>query len=337
MIERLTAAALVSVVIVAAGCSSNSSGSASSPGAATGDTTTVPAAASVQPAPSTSEPTTSTTARSTCARPHAPGQFAQTFTFQGRPRTYQLYVPRAYTGRENVPVVFNFHGYGSDAVQQMVYGNFKPEAERNDFLIVAPDGQNPASRHFNLSGEEGLQNDVNMVGALLTHIEGTLCVDTRRVYSSGMSDGGAMTSVLACSMSNRFAAFAPVAVVLSCGGGKPVPIMAFSGTADPVVPFNGGTVSCCGHPKIGSAPSAMAGWAKNNHCDPTPKDVRQSSEAIRRTWSGCSGTSAAVFYIIVGGGHTWPGSISIPRLGKTTQQIDASATIWRFFAQHALA
>lgn len=329
-------ATLAAVALLAAGCSSSGT-SASDNAAATASTASTTAPASTAPASTSAQPTTPpTTAPRACARPHSPGQSAQTFTFQGQPRTYQLYVPRAYTGRTRVPVVFNFHGYGSDAVQQMVYGNFKPEADRNDFLIVAPDGQNPASRHFNLSGEPGLQNDIDMVGALLTHIESTLCVDARRVYSTGMSDGGAMTSVLGCTMANRFAAFAPVAVVISCGAGKPVPIMAFSGTADPVVPFKGGTVSCCGHARVGSAPGAMTGWAKNNHCDAKPSDVRQSSEVIRRTWSGCAGTSTTVFYIVVGGGHTWPGSIPIDRLGKTTQQLDASATIWRFFSQHAL-
>src|SRR5205085_8569 len=135
-------------------------------------------------------------------------QFAQTFDFQGVARTYQLYVPSAYHGTTDVPVVFDFHGYGSNAVQQMVYGNFKPLADRHDFLIVAPDGQG-ASRHFNLTNERGLQNDIAMVLALLDHIEATFCVDKDRVYSTGMSDGGAMTSVLACVASNRFAAFGP--------------------------------------------------------------------------------------------------------------------------------
>ena len=114
-----------------------------------------------------------------------------------------------------MPVVFNFHGYGSNAIQQMVYGNFKPEADRDDFLIVAPDGQVPKSRHFNLTNEPGLQSDVGMIGALLDHIESTFCVDARRVYSTGMSDGGAVTSVLACVAFNRFAAFAAVAVIVT--------------------------------------------------------------------------------------------------------------------------
>jgi polyhydroxybutyrate depolymerase len=251
-------------------------------------------------------------------------------------RTYQLYVPRKYTGTANVPVVFDFHGFGSNAVQQMVYGNYKPEADRDDFLIVAPDGQVPDNRHFNLTSEKGLQNDVQMVGALLDHIEATFCVDRSRVYATGMSDGGAMTSVLACTMSNRFAAFGAVAVIIACGGTRPVPIMAFSGTADPVVPFNGGKVSCCGGASLGAAPDAMARWAAHDHCATTFSEVRLGTEVRRRTWNGCAPGSAAVFYIIDGGGHTWPGSIHIASLGKTTDQIDASATIWDFFKSHPL-
>ncbi len=97
-------------------------------------------------------------------------------------------MPRGYTGRTRRPVVFNFHGFGSGAVQQMVYGDFKPLAERDDFLIVAPDGQGTTGRHFNFIGAPGQQNDVQMVGALLDHIEATLCVDTQRVFAAGMSE-----------------------------------------------------------------------------------------------------------------------------------------------------
>ena len=312
---------VASLTIVAAACSSSASHTAS-------PTTTL--------APATTAPTTA----SSCDRPHTAGQSGQSFTFDGQTRTYQLYVPRAYDGTRNVPVVFDFHGFGSNAVQQMAYGNFKPEADRNDFLIVAPDGQGSAAgRHFNLTNEPSLQNDVQMVGSLLDHIEATLCVDTKRVYSTGMSDGGAMTSVLACTMANRFAAFGAVAVIIyvnGCGTGRGIPITAFSGTADPIVPFNGGKVNCCGGTTVGAAPTAMANWAKAGGCDATYTDTTLSSEVVQRTWHGCRAGADVVFYMIQGGGHTWPGSIPLPRLGKTTNQIDASATIWQFFESHPL-
>lgn len=289
-------------------------------------------------------PTTNATPASepsqACSRPHASGQSAQSFTFQGQTRTYQLYVPPAYDGTRAVPLVFDFHGFGSNAVQQMAYGNFKPEANRDNFLIVAPDGQGSgAGRHFNLSGENGLQNDLQMVDALLAHIESQFCVDTKRVYSTGMSDGGAMTSVLACTQSDKFAAFAPVAVIINspaCGDDHPIALLGIAGTADPVVPFNGGKVRCCGGSTVKGAPDAMAGWAAHDQCAPAYTDTRLGSEVRRRTWSGCRPKSEPVFYIVDGGGHTWPGSIPIARLGMTTKQLDASATIWDFFKQHPL-
>ena len=80
----------------------------------------------------------------------------------------------------------------------------------------------------------------------------------------------------------------------------------------------------------------MAAWAAHNHCDPTFHDERLGSEVRKRVWTGCDEGSETVFYIIDGGGHTWPGSIPIASLGKTTTQIDASATIWKFFQSHTL-
>lgn len=259
--------------------------------------------------------------------------------FEGQDRTYELYVPPKYTGRQAVPVVFNFHGFGSNAKQQMLYGNFRPEADRDDFLIVAPDGQNPAARHFNLTGEKGLQNDVQMVGALLDHVEAQLCVDSRRVYSTGMSNGGAMTSTLACAMPKRFAAYAAVAVVLysrGCAAETPVAIAAFSGTADPVVPFAGGRVKCCGGASLPAPTASMTGWAAHNECA-AKREIKIGTDVVLTRWTGCSGTSAVDFYVIQGGGHTWPGSIPIASLGKTTQTINASAVIWQFFQAHVQA
>jgi len=288
--------------------------------------------ASPLPATTTKPPVTA------CHRPHAAGLFPQSFTFQGTARTYLLYVPAAYNARSAAPVVFDFHGYGSNARQQFLYSNFRPEADRDGFLIVAPNGQG-SPRHFNLTGEPGLQNDVQMVVALRDHIEATFCVDTRRVDSTGMSDGGGMTSLLACEMYTRFAAFAPVTAVAyrpSCSDDHPIAIAAFSGTADTVVPFEGGRVNCCGHPTIAAAPATMSAWAAHNRCDPRYHDRRIGTDVRERTWSGCEPGSAPVFYIIDGGGHTWPGSIALPGLGKTTQTIDATARIWRFFQVHPL-
>lgn len=300
-----------------------------------------PAASATSSAASSSVPAASSRAAPVCTRPHRAGQTTETFDFEGRLRTYELYVPASYDGAHQVPVVFDFHGFGSNAQQQMAYANFKPEADRDGFLIVAPDGQGDgAGRHFNLTGEAGLQDDVAMTNALLDHLDASMCVDAARVYATGMSDGGAMTSFLACRASDRFAAFGPVAVILfipGCSPPRPIAITAFMGTADPIVPFDGGQVQCCGGVTLGAAPDAMAKWAAHDGCSETFVDARLDTEVRKRTWSGCQPSGEVTFYIIDGGGHTWPGSIAIDRLGLTTKQIDASATLWDFFKSHALA
>lgn len=298
------------------------------------------------PAKTSSQPTTTTTpgAPTACtpAKPEASGQSDVTMSYQGQDRTYIQYVPASYTGATSVAVVFEFHGFGSNAAQQIVYGDYRPLADRDGFIIVAPNGQKSAAgQHFNLTSEPGLQDDVAFVQAVLDRIESQFCVNEHRVYATGMSDGGAMTSALACSASNRFAAFGPVAVELylpTCAAGHDVSIASFHGTADPVVPFNGGKVSCCGNPTLGSAPDAMAGWAGHDGCSPTFADHTLSPQVVERTWSGCHPGAEVRFYMIQGGGHTWPGSkVALGPLGLTTTEISATDTLWAFFQAHPLA
>jgi polyhydroxybutyrate depolymerase len=277
-------------------------------------------------------------AAATCNRPHHAGQSSHSFTYKGKKRTYLLYVPTSYQGTTKVPMVFNFHGYGSNASEQMLLANFGPIADKNDFLVVAPNGQDGGGRHWSFTESGGFQSDVAMVDALIKHLEGSLCVDATRIYSTGMSDGGAMTSVLACTSSNTFAAFAAVAVVVYCGvpQRRAVAIESYAGSKDPIVPTNGGQVTCCGNPTLPSKASAMANWATHDACKATYTDTRIKPHVVRRTWTGCKPGSTSVYYLVEGDGHTWPGGPSLGSLGHATKEISASALIWKFFAAHKL-
>jgi polyhydroxybutyrate depolymerase len=316
-------AIVVSCALVASACSSSAS---SATAAAPTTTSAAPAAGAHLTA-------------AACNRPHHSGQSSQSFRYKGKERTYLLYVPTSYKGSTRVPLVFNFHGYGSNAAEQMALANFGPIADKNDFLVVAPNGQDGGGRHWAFSDSGGFQNDVAMVGALLKRLEGALCVDAARVYATGMSDGGAMSSVLACTSSNTFAAFAAVAVVIYCGTaqGRAVPIESYAGSKDPVVPTNGGRVTCCGNPTLPSKASTMAKWATHDACKAKSTDTRITPHVIRRTWTGCKPGSTSVYYLAEGDGHTWPGGPSLGSLGSATKEISASALIWKFFAAHKLA
>ena len=325
-----------SALAVVAVCVSATAACSSSAKSATAAATTTTAATVASPAPTGAGPHLTAAA---CNRPHRPGQSSHSFTYKGKERTYLLYVPTSYQGTAKVPLVFNFHGYGSNASQQMMLADFGPIADKNDFLVVAPNGQDSGGRHWAFGQEAGLQNDVTMVDALLKRLEGSLCVDATRVYATGMSDGGAMTAVLACVSSKTFAAFAAVAVVIYCGSpqSRAVPIESYAGSKDPIVPTNGGRVTCCGNPTLPSKASTMAKWAAHDACRAKYTDARITPHVVRRTWTGCKPGTTSVYYLVEGDGHTWPGGPSLGSLGHATKEISASALIWKFFAAHKLS
>jgi polyhydroxybutyrate depolymerase len=261
------------------------------------------------------------------------GTSTHKMTSHGFEREYLVYTPASYTGRTKVPVVLEFHGYGSTAQQQLLYGNFGPAADRDGFLVVAPQGQG-LTRHFTLLGPAGgEQDDVVFVSDLIDHLQQTLCIDPARIYSTGMSNGGAMTAVLACRLSDKIAAFASVAAVVwgpQCEQARTVPIIAFHGKQDGIVPFDGGRVTCCGNPTIAAVGDTMANWARHDGCgDPVEEPVK-GAVTVRR-WGGCKPGGVVELYVIGDGGHTWPGAtVGGSLLGKVSKDIDASAVIWDF-------
>ena len=319
-------AIVASCVLAATACSS-----AAKSATAAATTTTAATVASAAPTGAGAH-----LAAATCNRPHHAGQSSQSFTYKGKKRTYLLYVPTSYKGTTKVPLVFNFHGYGSNASDQMLLANFGPIADKNNFLVVAPNGQG-SSPHWVFGSEPGLQNDITMVDALIKHLEGSLCVDAARVYSTGMSDGGAMTSVLACTSSKTFAAFAAVAVVVYCGGpqGRAVPIESYAGSKDPIVPTNGGQVTCCGNPTLPSKASAMANWAAHDACKAKYTDTRIKPHVVRRTWTGCKAGSASVYYLVE---RAHVAGRAVVRLTGERDEGDQreQADLWKFFAAHQL-
>lgn len=303
-----------------------------------------------RPRPVTSSAATSTTTTSkapvgcTPARPAAAGQSTGTLAFGGLDRSYLLRVPPGYTGTTPVPLVFDFHGHGSSAAIQLFYSAFPAVADREGFVLVAPEGQG-SPPHFTLLGATATEaDDVEMTVALLDQLSAQLCLDPSRVYATGMSNGGALSSVLACRAPERFAAVAAVAAMVylpACDQAEPpVPILSMMGTGDPIVPFGGGRVNCCGNPTIRAATDTMASFAHHAGCDAEPGTERLGTTIEVRRFRGCDAGTAVEFYVIEGGGHTWPGSpfdVSGRGLGTTTKDVNATEAIWTFFSSHPRA
>jgi polyhydroxybutyrate depolymerase len=329
----LVVAVTAAVLLLAGACSRTSAGDRQE------------AKAKANAATSTAPPTSTSVAPATCApgRPADAGTTTSTIPFGGIDRTYLVHVPTGYTGTTPVPVVFDFHGHGSSAAVQLVYSGLVPVADREGFLLVAPQGQGDVP-HFTLLGATPTEaDDVDLTLAILDRLEAERCVDTTRVYATGMSNGGALSSVLACRAADRFAATASVAAFIylpACDDvRRAVPFEAFMGTGDPIVPFAGGRVNCCGNPTIPGAEDTMASFAKHARCADPPATERLGTTVERRHWTGCAPGAAVELYVIEGGGHTWPGSpidVSSRGLGATTHDVDATETIWAFFAAHRL-
>jgi polyhydroxybutyrate depolymerase len=277
-------------------------------------------------------------------------------TVAGTTRDYLLTTPTVQNQPE--PLVLDFHGYSEGDIAESLATQFSPLAQQDDFIVAFPQGTgSPVA--WNTSTNPS-NPDLHFVRALLDHLEATECVDTARVYATGLSQGAFMTSMLACTMSDRFAAVAPVAGVQhpsSCRAERAVPLLAFHGTADPILHFNGGiglkVLNNAVHhargtkgPRLPPArlngpgyPANVAAWAKQNGCGKTPRDTKLSPHVIHRSYPCPKGT-AVEFDIILGGGHSWPGSEfdkSIASVvGPTTSELDATKTIWTFFQRFHL-
>ena len=294
--------------------------------------------APASPTPVTSVAASLPVGASGCGQPYASGLTLESLTSGGVERTYRLYVPKSYDAAKPTPLVLNFHGFASNAREQEAYSRMPAAADANGFITVAADGTGDPQRWY-IYGlfEPGYVDDFAFVRDLLDHLEATLCVDPGRVYATGISNGGGMSSLLACELNDRFAAVAPVAgspfPESRCQGKKPVSIIAFHGTADQAVPFEGGAGGRLGLALRGVRQN-MQDWAGHDGCTSGPSSERVAPDVLRESYSGCQVGADVVLYVVEGGGHTWPGAIDVPTLGRTTHSIDATSLIWEFFAAH---
>jgi len=248
----------------------------------------------------------------------------------GGTREYIVYVPDSYDPDTPAPMAYVFHGAGSNKEQQLAYSDFTPYADADGALLVLPDALGEPRPQWSPFGEafagvEGV-NDIEFFDDLLAEVEASWCIDPERVLVSGMSSGGFMSAAVACTNADQVTAAGPVTATMwaepVCGEAGPVPYVYFHGTADPVVPYEGGSNS--GGPVLETSQR----WADQNGCTGEPVDERIGTEVVHRHWEGCEASTD--LYTVEEGGHTWPGA-NQSRLGYTTQDIDASAIIWETF------
>jgi polyhydroxybutyrate depolymerase len=277
-----------------------------------------------------------------------------TLTIAGEERWYLLTTPNAHDGTTPLPLVVELHGLAEGAAIAAQMSQLDTIGEREGFVMAYPNGSGSPVR-WDQHLDSSPNHDFELISTLLDTLGDELCIDEARVYATGLSYGAIMSSALACAMPDRFAAIAPVAGVEhpdACAPDQPVPVLAFHGTADPILLFNGGVGDLTAALSGGSPappstpadvdgpgyPAAVKAWAKANGCGDAT-DERRSAHVIERTYD-CDPNAEVRFFIVEGGGHSWPGSAFSAAIAKvvgpTTDELDASEEIWSFFSRHAL-
>ena len=300
------------------------------------------------------------TASTGCSAPapsQATGQ-AETLMVDGVPRTYLLFTPPPRRRPVPQPLVLDFHGLGEGDQIHALTTQMGQLGQRRGFVTAFPQGTgSPVA--WDTSAAAAPSADLAFVSDLLATLEATNCIDTSRVYASGLSDGAFMVSLLACTSSTRFAALAAVSGLINpspCHPARRVPLIVFHGTADPILYFNGGigagvlNHALSGGPAVSTTtvaprlhgpgvPATVQAWAVRDGCAPRPRDTPIHPHVVLRTYR-CPAGVAVAFYIILGGGHAWPGSQFSQKIagitGPTTFEVDGTATIWRFFQRYRL-
>jgi polyhydroxybutyrate depolymerase len=266
------------------------------------------------------------------------------FVSSGEKRDYLLYVPRSYDRSKPTPLVISMHGAGLWGASQRDISRWNDLADRKGFIVVYPSGVGGKGvRVWRAEPGDGLTKDVRFISELIDTLSRSYNIDSTRIYANGLSNGGGMSFVLSCTLSDRIAAVGMVAAAQTlpwtwCTDHRPVPMIAFHGTADPEIPYNGGSSWISPKP-FPSTPRWAANWAKRNRCGPDPVESTVAPDVTRRTYTSCADDAAVVLYTVQGGGHTWPGGTRLPEwfVGRTTRSIDATSLMWAFFADHPLS
>ena len=285
--------------------------------------------------------------------PLVPGDYTRTVKVDGRLRSYLIHVPAKYNSKQPTPVVLAYHGVMTNGPFMAVATNLNVKADDAGFIAVYPNGTGKGGLFlaWNSGGirspsRKELPDDVKFTEELLDDLAKVVNVNPKRVYATGMSNGGMMCYRLANELSQRIAAIAPVSGAMAtdtCHPQRPVPVMHFHGTDDKLVPFNGPSKTMATVASFKSVEETIRIWAQVDGCPMTPT-VTQLPDTVgdgtvveRKLYGPGKGGAEVILFTIRHGGHTWPGrKWPVPWLGKTTRNISANDLMWEFFQRHPM-
>jgi polyhydroxybutyrate depolymerase len=267
-------------------------------------------------------------------------------SINGVERTWRLFVPDQYEQGVALPLLIDFHGTGSTPERQSQLSEFEVLAAREGFLVASPaaefsmDGDGRLT--WNVDRIAGGVDDVEFIRKLIAATTSQYSVDLKRIYATGFSGGGRMSSRLGCDLSESIAAIGPVAGIRypeDCNPVRPVPVITFHGKNDMVNHYTHQQDSS-DYWRMG-VEDALRGWVTRNACIENYVADPVSATVSRLSYRGCKDGADIVFYRSENAGHTWPGSPAAKALqdyglGITNSEIPATVLIWNFFESHPL-
>jgi polyhydroxybutyrate depolymerase len=270
-----------------------------------------------------------------------------TLNVDGRERKFIAYLPGGRIEGAKIPLLFVLHG-GQGSPEEMVgLADFRGVADREKVVLIYPAG-------VEKSWNDGRPTDANKMGVddvnffrkMSEFAVQNLSVDAKRIFATGISNGGFMSARLGCELSDTIAGIASVAASMSqvvfdsCRPPKPVAALVMQGDADPFVPYSGGMVSPGAGGFAVSHEQVLQKWVSVNQSAASPTVInlpdlaRDGTTVVESVFAGGTSGVDVVGYTIVNGGHTWPQGpqyLSERIIGKTSQDINANEVIWAFF------
>jgi len=260
----------------------------------------------------------------------AAGQHEMSLEHDGEQRTYTLIVPDGDEHPGARPLLVNMHGYTSNMMQQQSYMAPDPVARDAGYVLVFPQGLfnswNAATCCGN--GRSADVDDVGFIRALIAEVQDRTWVNPRRIYATGMSNGGMMSHRLGCEASDLIAAIAPVAGASmpgaggACMTGRGVPVLHFHGRADDVAPY-------------ATVPGPIAEWRRLNGCEGAPEVTYDEGDTVCETYADCDDGVEVTLCSSEGAGHCWPG-ITFCTFGAAATGISANEAMVTFFEKYEL-
>ncbi len=281
----------------------------------------------------------------------APGDHTRNITVDGRERTYLVHIPPKYDPKQSTPLVLALHGAAMNGPMMVWFTGLNKQSDAAGFVVVYPSGSGIGPLlTWNAGGFRGAMakhqpDDVLFMRQLLDDLGAVVNVDDKRVFATGMSNGGMMCYRLAAELSDRIAAIAPVAGTIAIDESKPqrpVPVIHFHGTKDTLVPYDWKQDQSPEFMKFKSVDESIRTWVKLNGCQDKPVDETLSKPddemvVTRSTYAGGKEGAEVVLVVIKDGGHTWPGQRApLKFLGKSATNISANQLLWEFFQRHPM-